>query len=124
MREQVTAMMALGDCFEAAGKYIIDHGLRLLGSGPAENPGLILVHGEVMHSFQGFGYGHAWVEDGNTVIDKSNGRNIRMPKGEYYNLGGVEVFNNMHRYTPEQTRKKILQYKHWGPWDLKTSSGL
>ena len=34
--------------------------------------------------------GHAWVEDGSTVYDYSNGREIKMNKSKYYNLGAID----------------------------------
>ena len=109
--------MALGDCYEAAGKYIMDKML----SGDEQ---LKLVHGEVTGQgpLEGVKYGHAWVEDGNNVIDVSNGRNIRLPKAVYYAIG--QIGDNVHRYTPKEFREKVTKYKHWGPWDLKTSTGL
>lgn len=108
-----------GDCYEANGRYFMDHAVF-----PGGEPHLRLVHGEVTGQgrLDGVKYGHAWIEDGGTVIDVSNGRNLRMPKAAYYALGRID--DNIHVYTPEQFRKKVMQYKHWGPWDLVTSSGL
>jgi len=131
-------MPRLGDCYEAAGKYIMD---MCNDSGCHST----LVHGEVAGQgpLAGVRYGHAWVEDGNTVIDKSNGRDLEMPKAIYYAIGQIaspdmskwgtpegmqdpELFSggNLHKYTWEEAREKILEYGHWGPWDLKTSTGL
>ena len=122
---------SLGNCYEAAGKYMMDQCLT------NNRCGLILVHGEVggQGPLAGVRYGHAWVEDGDNVIDKSNGRDIKMPKFFYYAVGQIqhEVFDdkgyhpakeNVHRYTWEEARDKITTHGHWGPWDLKTSSGL
>jgi hypothetical protein len=109
-----------GDCYEANGRYFMDHGL-FGGDG-----NMRLVHGEVTGQgpLEGVNYGHAWVEDGNTVIDVSNGRNTRMPKAVYYALGNIEQNDNIHKYTASEFRRKVSQYKHWGPWDLRTSTGL
>jgi hypothetical protein len=127
-----------GDCYEAAGMYIMDE-CMMIGN---DDCGLVLVHGEVsgQGALEGVRYGHAWIEDGETVIDKSNGRDIRMPKMVYYMLGKIgepdmenwgksanfmDVSNtNLHKYEWKSVRKKILEYQHWGPWELKTSSGL
>ena len=132
-----------GDCYESAGKYMMD--LCTLASDHCD---LILVHGEVTGQgrLEGIKYGHAWVEKGDLVIDKSNGRDIEMPKFLYYQLGRigeieVDMSNwgqpgfsssnaatikggNIHRYSWEEARQKILEYKHWGPWELKTETGL
>ena len=82
---------------------------------------LILVHGEVtgQRKIAGIKFGHAWIEDGDTVIDMSQGRDIRMPKALYYALGNINP-SNTFRYTPEEMNKKLLEFKHWGPWDLQT----
>ena len=110
----------LGDCYEANGRYFMNE--SLFGG----DSGMRLVHGEVTGQgpLEGVNYGHAWVEDGNTVIDVSNGRNTRMPKALYYSLGNIEQNDNIHRYSASEFRRKVSQYKHWGPWDLQTSTGF
>lgn len=108
-----------GDCYEAAVHYILDH---VLGMGVKEpNHDLRLVHGEVAGQgpLEGVTYGHAWIEDGDTVIDTSNGRDIRMPRSLYYALGRIGELNNTHAYTPEEVRSKVLEHRIYGPWDLK-----
>lgn len=111
---------AMGDCYEANGELFMN---RALYGGEG---GLRLVHGEVtgQGALEGINYGHCWIEDGNTVVDVSNGNSIKMPKGAYYNLGNIDGNNNMHRYNAREFQRKILKYEHWGPWDLKTSTGL
>lgn len=110
-----------GDCYEANGKYFMDKALF-----PGNNKTLRLVHGEVtgQGSLEGVNYGHAWVEDGNTVIDVSNGKNLRMPKAVYYALGGIDQNDNLHKYSPREFQRKVTGHEHWGPWDLRTSTGL
>lgn len=109
---------ATGDCYEAAGKYIMDKVLAFWVEDPQHQ--LRLVHGEVLGQgpIEGQRLGHAWVEDGDTVIDVSNDRDLRMPKELYYAIGCIDQINNLHVYTPEEARKKILQSQTWGPWDL------
>lgn len=111
---------ARGDCYEAAGRYMMDMCLF----NPQSN--LILVHGEVAGQgpLEGVTFGHGWVLDGDMVIDKSNGKDLRLPKALYYNAGQIDRIGNLHMYTWEEARKKILQHNHWGPWDLKTATGL
>ena len=110
-----------GDCYEANGRYFMDHAVYR-----GSETGLRLVHGEVTGQgpLSGVSYGHAWVEDGDDVIDVSNSRNVRMPKAVYYALGQIDRNANTHVYTPEQFRLKVTEYEHWGPWDLQTSTGL
>lgn len=107
----------LGDCYQVAGKYIMDHGWS--------NPRLRLVHGEVSGQgpMEGMTYGHAWILDGDLVIDQSNGRNIRLPRQIYYSIGNIEWLNNYYEYTVEQALEKMEESMHYGPWDLKTRSG-
>jgi hypothetical protein len=102
-----------GDCYEAAARYIIDHALM------GKEKGLVLVHGIVTGQgpIRGIQYGHAWVENGDEVIDKSRGRDIHLPKAVYYALGNI---SETIRYTPEETRRKLLDTGNYGPWDLKS----
>jgi hypothetical protein len=110
-----------GDCYEAAGRF-------MMGECQFGNPceGLTLVHGEVagQGELEGVTFGHAWIEKGDTVIDKSNGRNLELPAALYYFMGRINDIGNTHRYPWEEARRMILDYQHWGPWDLETESGL
>ena len=117
-----------GDCYEIAGKHMLENA----------HSNDILCHGEVtgQGELNGIKYGHAWIERGDLVIDKSNGRNIQMPKLVYYILGKIgqpsfdqagnyhEGKTNVHRYSYPEFSEKILEFGHWGPWDLKTETGL
>ena len=110
-----------GDCYQAAIEYCFN---KLLNSETTDN--LKLIHGEVAGQgpLEGLTFGHAWIEEGDTVIDPSNGRTVVMPKELYYALGCIKQINNLHQYDWNETRSKITQYKTYGPWELKTSSGL
>lgn len=123
-RKKIAAPAATGDCYQAAGRYMMDHGI-------VGGEDIRLVHGEVRGQgpIEGIRFGHAWIEQGDTVIDVANGKVSQLPKALYYAFGGIypdlpPFKPNIHVYTPEEAREKILEYKHWGPWDLKTSSGL
>ena len=100
-----------GDCYEVAANYVLDHAFIV-----GKDQHLTLVHGVVTGQgpIEGIQYGHAWVEDGGTVIDLSNGRDIRFPKALYYSLGDCKP---KFVYTPEQVREKVLSIGHYGPWD-------
>ena len=115
-RPRQNGRRATGDCYQAAGKYVLAH--------PDDK--ILLVHGEVAGRgrLSGKTFGHAWVLDGDTVIDQSNGRNLRIPKAVYYAIGQVGEIGNVYTYTPERALVNVLRHKHWGPWDLKTRSGL
>jgi hypothetical protein len=109
-----------GDCYEAAANYI-------LSLPPKEWKNHLLIHAEVagQGELTGISYGHAFVVNTKTydVIDKSNGHDIKMPSALYYYVGQINKIDNTHQYTYAQMQRKILDYKHWGPWDLETSSG-
>lgn len=98
-----------GDCYEVSGKYMMDQ--QFMG-----NRALLLVHGIVTGQgrISGMEYDHAWIEDGDMVIDKSCGRDIHMPKAVYYALGNIQKTKT---YNFEQFRNMISKYKHWGPWE-------
>jgi tRNA nucleotidyltransferase/poly(A) polymerase len=107
-----------GDCYEAAGRYMMNN-CRV-----NSKCGMKLVHAEVtgQGEIEGLKYGHAFVlDDRGTVIDRSNGRNIEMPKEIYYAIG--HIGSNVHEYTWDEARQKMLEFEHWGPWDLSTESG-
>ena len=102
------ARTRLGDCYEAAGKYMLSN----------SDSGCVLVHGIPMGQgpIAGIRMGHAWVEQGDLVIDNSNGRSVKMPKAVYYALGQIEF---TIRYTMAEFMEKVLESKHWGPWDRR-----
>ena len=120
--EPIPATNQGGDCYQAAGRYMMDK----CTFGDVDDCRLILVHGEVMGqgAIQGIPYGHAWVLDGTTVVDKSNGRDLHVPQVLYYAIGQIDNIGNVIEYSWEEARTKILDYGHWGPWDLETESGL
>ena len=95
--------MKEGDCYEAAGKYMMGECLRADG-----DCNLVLVHAEVtgQGQIEGLKYGHAFVLDGNAVIDRSNGRDIQMPKEFYYSIG--KIGGNLHEYNFSEFRRKFL----------------
>ena len=113
-------MKANGDCYEAAGRFMMDQ--CTFGS----SCDLRLVHGEVMGQgpVEGITFGHAWIlDDRGMVIDKSNGRDVMLPESIYYKAGQIDSIDNVIEYSWDEARKKILEYGHWGPWDLETASG-
>ena len=99
-----------GDCYEAAANLVLS------------NPEYTLVHGIVtgQGKLQGMKYGHAWVEHGDDVIDKSNGRDLEFPRAVYYHLGNIDP-NHQHRYSSDDVREMIIQHEHWGPWEEDVS---
>jgi len=112
-----------GDCYTAAVRLM----LELHAQGVSDE--FILVHGEVIGQgpLDGVRYGHAWVLHVETVmvIDTSNSRRIEMPAQVYEAIGRhAETGPNRHEYTFRQMTKMMIATGHYGPWDLKTSTGL
>lgn len=122
-----------GNCFEECAEYVLHAAMlgrkfdwddvrkKYTSSGGRD---LVLVHGEVLGRgpLEGVQFAHAWVEDGDEVIDVT--RNVRMPRDQYYALGAIDQIGNMHRYTVDQIRRHGAETGHWGPWELVTSTGL
>ena len=126
---------ATGDCFEAAGKLMMD----LSWKDSADMSTVRLVHGEVagQGSLKGTKFSHAWVERTEKlpeeygklemVLDHSNGEEKEMPKAIYYWLGKIsDDFGNAntHSYTYDEFVYKTHESGNWGPWDLETKTGL
>lgn len=112
-----------GDCYTAA----CQHMLALHAQGLSDE--FILVHGEVIGQgpLDGIRHGHAWLVhvESDMVVDTSNGRRIELPAEVYERIGRHdETGRNRHEYTHAQMIKKMLASGHYGPWDLKTSTGL
>lgn len=114
--------MALGDCYEAAVNFVMD---KCMFSGDCP---YTIVHAEVAGQgpLEGTNFGHAYVVDKSTgnVIDRSNGRSVTMPREVYEMLGSVSQIGNFHEYSWREARRKMIEYEHYGPWDLETSTGL
>lgn len=110
-----------GDCFAECAEYVLRAAMLGRDAGGRD---LVLVHGEVAGRglLEGLTFSHAWVEDGDEVIDVA--KDVRMPRHLYYALGGIDQIGNMYRYTAEQINSLGAATGHWGPWELATSTGL
>jgi hypothetical protein len=111
------AKQKLGDCFVAACRAF-EH-LRSQGHDPK------LVHGYVIGQVgyvRGLRYPHAWVEvaDGQgrtTCIDRSNGRDISLPKDLYYLIGQI-VPEHCRQYDAGAVLRMQIDTRTYGPWEL------
>jgi len=101
-----------GNCFDAAYDYMM--------SNMTTKPNLKVVHGMVQGQgpLHGWEFTHAWNEDGDQVIDTSNGKEIVIEKRFYYLLGNIKE-NECHYYDFNQTLEKANEYLHKGPWDIE-----
>ena len=102
---------ATGHCFDQAYDYMMKHG--------PSNKKLKLVHGLVMGQgpIAGKIFKHAWVENGDTVIDTSR-NNIEIPKIIYYGIGNIEE-KNVFRYDYNEVIEMSEKFMNKGPWEKK-----
>lgn len=76
-----------------------------------------LVHGVVTGrgAIEGLQYTHAWVEVGDTAIDKTLPQGLQeLPTFAYYSLANVV---KMKKYDYEEVYKMMDEYMTYGPWD-------
>jgi hypothetical protein len=114
-----------GDCMQAATNLMMRFHSDFFGKRLKATGSPVLVHALVrgQGSVKGLRFPHAWVEDGNMVIDQSNGNDIRMEKRVYYALGGIKPNEKgaYFKYSYSDMKKKLISTGHYGPWDLDES---
>jgi len=119
-----------GNCFDNAFSYIFEEGI-IKG-----NNSLQLVHAIIrplMGPLSGVEFGHAWVENGENVIDTSRNNEV-MDKHTFYMLGGLINFptfedinqgkpkltikeEKIHRYSVQDAKKMAVKHEMHGPWE-------
>ncbi len=103
-----------GDCYEVSYQYFQKNALR--------NDKLRLVHGLVTGQgpLEGIVYNHAWVEDGNKIIDMTLPTKLQksLSKSMYYKIGKIKE-SNVYKYNYNEVIEKSLEYKTYGPWEKK-----
>ena len=112
-----------GDCMSAAADLMMRYHSSFFGkqikATTSDPRGAVLVHALVhgQGSAKGLRFPHAWVEDGDTVIDVSNGRNIRMNKKIYYAFGRVDPKQKgaYYVYDYNEMKKKLKTQKYLMP---------
>ena len=103
-------IVACGNCYEDAASST----LALLGSGSGHK-GWNLVHGRpTLQRPPYVQFGHAWLEKGEKVFDPSE--SFSTTRAAYYAIGKIDYRDNLV-YTSEETRRFVLAYEHWGPWE-------
>ena len=110
-------MKAVGNCYEAAAKFVWAHLDRAL----------LVCHGEPLGQgpIDGVRHGHAWVEEEiglgkhklTVVHDVSNGKTIEgMPVALYYAVGRIDS-DTVQRYDLHAANLMMLKTRHYGPWE-------
>lgn len=112
-----------GDCMVAAANLMLRFNSNFFGKKEQSKSGKpILVHALVygQGAVKRLRFPHAWVEDGDTVIDQSNGRDVRMDKRVYYAIGGIKPKEKgaYATYNYIEMTRKLRTTMHYGPWDL------
>lgn len=98
-----------GNCYESALHLMMDFYQKGLKD-------IKLVHGIVtgQGALEGIEYGHAWVELNSMVFDSSNGRDLVLPKKQYYDIGKIKI---TRKYNYDDMLKMMDKYGTYGPWD-------
>jgi hypothetical protein len=112
----------LGDCYEAALNTL----LRLCREGDEAH--YRLVHAEIIGQgpIDGLRHGHAFVVDvvRDLAYDESNGKNVCWPLPMFAAIARMHEVGNWHMYTLKEASRWALETGVYGPWELKTSTGL
>ena len=100
---------AKGDCFPTAFNHLMDVGID---GNDLHGKRFVLVHGNLPHLPQDHEFNHAWVEEGDTVHEVSNGQNLRVARAEYYATNRV---TKTRRYSVIEAMARGAD--DMGPWD-------
>ena len=118
-----------GDCYEANGMIFRD----------IKSPTARLVHADItprLGKMAGRTYGHAWIEDGDKLVDYTTGSSIMdlikgfddVPEEFAGKVSSKSIFygiadpKNIKKYDTKAFSDMIRKHKHWGPWELPQGS--
>lgn len=111
-----------GDCMQAAANLMMRFYTDFFGPKMKAKGSPLLVHSLVygQGKIKGYRFPHAWVEDGDTVYDYSNGRKVEMSRAVYYAIGKINPNEKgaYKRYAFSDMKKKMMSTGHYGPWEL------
>lgn len=125
----MTATAQGGDCFPVAAGFARSELPRVLCA-QARVPyrkdelGLFrIVHGLPVGTsgdVEGHRYWHAWVEIATTdagiyVLDNSNGKHERLPRGIFYGAADLDE-SHVWRFTLAEAERHLRGFGHCGPW--------
>jgi hypothetical protein len=114
-----------GDCFTDSYNYMYMNGV-IKGQRHLQ-----LVHAlirPIMGSLEGVEFGHAWIEDGDKVIDTARENQV-IDRQTFYMLGGLINLptsrdsgtsikeDKIKRYSVEDAEKLASEHQMYGPWD-------
>lgn len=105
--KRVVESGACGLCFQNVWQYANQHAKK---HGLKSN--LRVVHGKVRLISTGQVIDHAWIEEGNKVIDPTAG--VTMAKKRWYELLDARPES---KYTVEEAMVASFRSQHYGPWE-------
>jgi hypothetical protein len=97
-----------------------------------KSPTARLVHADItprLGKMAGRTYGHAWIEDGDKLVDHTTGSTIMDLIGGFDDMPNVSsksIFygiadpKNIKKYDTKAFADMIRKHKHWGPWSDRT----
>ena len=105
-----------GNCFEVAGRWMLDHGWR------KEYRDAVLFHAEIggQAHLEGWRFWHAWIEHDGVALDYSNGRDLELPVAFFRCLARA---GREFRYTMNEAARLMLKSEHFGPWEEESNAG-
>jgi len=100
-----------GDCFIVAYEQAMMHNYKVVhalatGRGPIEG----IVYSHAFNLVENGEFGIDW------VIDKSNGKDIKMPAAAYFAIGRIK---RSKTYSKQEAAGFALKTENYGPWDSK-----
>ena len=108
-KHKIITKLSGGDCYNIAGRLIVDNKDWLLCHGIVDGQGQLT----------GQKIGHAWNEHQDVVFDYSNGKKIILRKEQYYALGKIK---KVAKYNREEALSMMSRYEHYGTWDNSVKS--
>lgn len=93
-----------GDCYRAAGRYVMENTLLNKAFKPR------LVHGKIGSG--GNAIDHAWVVINDTIVFDGAQQQF-YDKADYYDAMNVKETKS---FDPTEMKVQMLKTKHWGPW--------
>lgn len=108
----------IGDCFQEAVELLLQDDIFLSYQPKYEvSENAVLVHGWPRLQREPYEkYAHAWVEDGDVCYHPAPDGMLDVPKPLYYKMGQIDE-NECWYYTKKETKRKLLEYEHYGPWE-------
>ena len=106
-----------GDCYDKAYRYFNDN--------PAKDSKIVRGMVDGQGPLKGIRYDHAWIEQGDWVIDPSNKRKnpIRLPRIVYYAIGNIKE-EQLLRFGEKEVLENVKRTGRTSDWKLTNKSNF